>query len=133
MLGQEHLSDFLRVGGQCQLIQRLTDIGCLKLLSSWFSSQDERPIASDRRNCIHSVLLGQLQPGSQIADRYFTTHPRAPWRYHTQKLEFLRPPAWLDIEWLAEGVKPDRWDLLGATICLVGAVVIMFAPHWTTF
>lgn len=35
--------------------------------------------------------------------------------------------------WLAEGVKPDRWDLLGATICLVGAVVIMFAPHRTTF
>ncbi|OKH36144.1 hypothetical protein NIES2119_17635 [[Phormidium ambiguum] IAM M-71] len=35
--------------------------------------------------------------------------------------------------WLAEGVKPDRWDLLGVTICLLGAVVIMFAPHRTTF
>ncbi|MFC0206080.1 YnfA family protein [Novosphingobium soli] len=34
--------------------------------------------------------------------------------------------AWL---WLAEGVRPDRWDLLGAATCLVGAGVILLAPH----
>jgi small multidrug resistance family-3 protein len=34
--------------------------------------------------------------------------------------------AWL---WLAEGVRPDRWDALGAAICLVGASVILFAPR----
>src|SRR6516164_3089395 len=26
--------------------------------------------------------------------------------------------------WLAEGTKPDRWDLIGAAICLGGAAVI---------
>jgi small multidrug resistance family-3 protein len=24
---------------------------------------------------------------------------------------------------------PDRWDLIGATICLFGVAVIMYAPH----
>ena len=34
--------------------------------------------------------------------------------------------AWL---WLAEGVRPDRWDLTGAAICIVGASLILFAPR----
>jgi small multidrug resistance family-3 protein len=31
--------------------------------------------------------------------------------------------------WLAEGIRPDRWDLLGAVICLAGASLIIFAPR----
>ena len=31
--------------------------------------------------------------------------------------------------WLAEGTRPDRWDLLGAAICLCGAAVILFGPR----
>lgn len=31
--------------------------------------------------------------------------------------------------WLAEGMKPDRWDGLGAAICLVGAAVILWGPR----
>lgn len=31
--------------------------------------------------------------------------------------------------WIAEGVRPDRWDLVGAAICLIGASVILFAPR----
>ena len=31
--------------------------------------------------------------------------------------------------WMAEGVRPDRWDLAGAAICIVGASVILFAPR----
>lgn len=31
--------------------------------------------------------------------------------------------------WLAEGVKPDKWDLLGVTFSLVGTIVILFSPH----
>ena len=31
--------------------------------------------------------------------------------------------------WIIEGVTPDRWDFLGATICLVGAAVILFGPR----
>ncbi|MGA8046897.1 MAG: YnfA family protein [Dermatophilaceae bacterium] len=28
-----------------------------------------------------------------------------------------------------DGFKPDRWDLTGALICLVGVAVIMYAPR----
>jgi small multidrug resistance family-3 protein len=31
--------------------------------------------------------------------------------------------------WTAEGRQPDRWDLVGATICLVGAAIILYAPR----
>jgi len=33
--------------------------------------------------------------------------------------------------WLrsVEGVTPDRWDLLGAAICIAGALVILLGPH----
>ena len=34
--------------------------------------------------------------------------------------------AWL---WLIEGYRPDRWDIYGAAICLVGASIILFAPR----
>ncbi len=31
--------------------------------------------------------------------------------------------------WLAEGVRPDRWDIIGACICLAGAGVMLFGPR----
>ncbi|MBL8550965.1 MAG: YnfA family protein [Hyphomonadaceae bacterium] len=31
--------------------------------------------------------------------------------------------------WLAEGVKPDGWDTIGAVICIAGAAVILFGPR----
>lgn len=31
--------------------------------------------------------------------------------------------------WLGEGVKPDRWDTIGALICLAGAAVILWGPR----
>jgi small multidrug resistance family-3 protein len=31
--------------------------------------------------------------------------------------------------WFAEGVRPDKWDMLGATICLVGAGIILWGPR----
>ncbi len=37
--------------------------------------------------------------------------------------------AWL---WLIEGVKPDRWDLIGAGVCLIGAAIIIAAPRTAT-
>jgi small multidrug resistance family-3 protein len=30
---------------------------------------------------------------------------------------------------LVDGFRPDRYDILGATICLVGVAVIMYAPR----
>ncbi|TPN14676.1 YnfA family protein [Mesorhizobium sp. B2-1-3] len=34
--------------------------------------------------------------------------------------------AWL---WLVESVRPDRWDLAGAALCILGASVILLAPR----
>lgn len=31
--------------------------------------------------------------------------------------------------WAVEGVRPDRWDILGSAICLVGAAIILFGPR----
>jgi small multidrug resistance family-3 protein len=31
--------------------------------------------------------------------------------------------------WLIEQRTPDRWDLIGAAICLTGAAVILFGPR----
>jgi small multidrug resistance family-3 protein len=31
--------------------------------------------------------------------------------------------------WWIEGVRPDRWDLTGAAICLAGAAVILFGSR----
>lgn len=30
---------------------------------------------------------------------------------------------------VADGFRPDRWDLVGAAICLLGVAVIMYAPR----
>lgn len=34
--------------------------------------------------------------------------------------------AWL---WAVEGLRPDRWDLSGAALCLAGAAVILGGPR----
>jgi len=31
--------------------------------------------------------------------------------------------------WLAEGFRPDRWDVVGALLCLAGAAVILWVPR----
>jgi small multidrug resistance family-3 protein len=31
--------------------------------------------------------------------------------------------------WAAEGVRPDRWDAIGAAICLIGAAIIIAGPR----
>lgn len=30
---------------------------------------------------------------------------------------------------VADGFRPDRWDVIGAAVCLVGVAVIMYAPR----
>lgn len=34
--------------------------------------------------------------------------------------------AWL---WAVEGARPDRWDLLGGAVCLIGAAIILYGPR----
>ena len=31
--------------------------------------------------------------------------------------------------WAVEGSRPDRWDMIGAAICIAGAAVILFGPR----
>ncbi|MGE0734032.1 MAG: YnfA family protein [Alphaproteobacteria bacterium] len=31
--------------------------------------------------------------------------------------------------WAIEGTRPDRWDLIGLLVCLIGAGVILFGPR----
>lgn len=31
--------------------------------------------------------------------------------------------------WAMEGVRPDRWDLTGAAVCLIGAAIILWGPR----
>lgn len=31
--------------------------------------------------------------------------------------------------WAVEGVRPDRWDAIGALLCLAGAAVILMGPR----
>ena len=31
--------------------------------------------------------------------------------------------------WIFEGVRPDRWDLIGASVCVLGAGLILFGPR----
>jgi small multidrug resistance family-3 protein len=31
--------------------------------------------------------------------------------------------------WAVEGIQPDRWDVIGTAICLVGAGIILFGPR----
>jgi small multidrug resistance family-3 protein len=33
--------------------------------------------------------------------------------------------------WLIEGQRPDRWDLVGASVCLVGAAIILWGSRST--
>lgn len=31
--------------------------------------------------------------------------------------------------WAVEGARPDRWDVIGTSICLIGAAVILWGPR----
>ena len=33
--------------------------------------------------------------------------------------------------WAVEGLHPDRWDLIGAALCLAGAAIILYGPRVT--
>jgi len=57
-----------------------------------------------------------------------TLHPTAAGRVYAAYggVYILVAILWL---WLVDGVRPTRWDLVGAAIAVVGMAVIMFAPR----
>lgn len=34
--------------------------------------------------------------------------------------------AWL---WVMEGARPDKWDLIGAAVCIAGALIVLLGPR----
>jgi small multidrug resistance family-3 protein len=32
-------------------------------------------------------------------------------------------------QWAVEGQRPDRWDIIGAGVCFLGMVIIVFGPR----
>ena len=59
---------------------------------------------------------------------FLTLHPHAAGRVYAAYGGVYVAIAilWL---WLVDGIAPDRWDLLGAGIALVGVAVIYFGPR----
>jgi len=41
-------------------------------------------------------------------------------------ISILASLAWM---WGVDGLRPDRWDLAGAALCIAGAAVILLAPR----
>ena len=64
---------------------------------------------------IFAVLLTRVE--SIFAGRTFAAYGGV---YITASLLWL---------WLIEGQRPDKWDILGAMICIVGASVILFGER----
>lgn len=64
---------------------------------------------------LFAVLLTKVEPA--FAGRAFAAYGGV---YISASLLWL---------WLVEGVRPDRFDLLGVLLCLAGAAVIAFAPR----
>ncbi len=57
-----------------------------------------------------------------------TLHPEAAGRTYAAYggVYVATTVAWL---WLVDGRQPDRWDLLGAGVCVVGMAIIYFGPR----
>jgi small multidrug resistance family-3 protein len=64
---------------------------------------------------IFAVLLTRIE--AEFAGRAFAAYGGV---YIAASLVWL---------WLVEGTVPDRWDVIGASVCLVGAAVILFGPR----
>jgi small multidrug resistance family-3 protein len=57
-----------------------------------------------------------------------TLHPTAAGRVYAAYggIYVAMALVWL---WLIDGVRPDRWDLLGVTVTVLGMAIIFFGPR----
>ena len=74
-------------------------------------------VADSWHSCVGAVRLATDPGGSQRAGRAYAAYGGV---YIVASLIWL---------WAIEGVRPDRWDGIGATICLIGAFVIILGPR----
>ena len=99
------------------LIAALTEIGgCFAFWAWWRLGRSALWLAPGVvALALFAWALAQVE--SPVAGRAFAAYGGV---YITASL------AWL---WAVEGVRPDRWDALGAGLGLVGAAVILLAPR----
>jgi small multidrug resistance family-3 protein len=65
--------------------------------------------------CLFAVLLTHVE--AEHAGRTYAAYGG---------IYTLSALVWL---WMAEGIKPDRWDTIGVAICLLGASIILWGPR----
>ncbi|MEE4205178.1 MAG: YnfA family protein [Erythrobacter sp.] len=65
--------------------------------------------------CVFAVLLTLVE--AEHAGRTYAAYGG---------VYILSAMSWL---WAAEGVRPDRWDLAGVSLCLLGSAVILWGPR----
>ena len=73
----------------------------------------------------HSIwLLAPAAASLALFAWLLTLHPTASGRVYAAYggVYIIASLGWL---WRVEGVRPDRWDAIGAVICLVGAATIL--------
>lgn len=86
----------------------------------WLWSREGRPLAYDIAGAVILILYGII-PTFQPAQfgRVYAAYGGM--------FIFLS----LFWGWALDGVRPDRFDIIGTAICLVGMAVIMYAPRTT--
>ena len=84
----------------------------LILIAARFSSRSSRYIAS---LVVFAWLLTRVD--SDAAGRAYAAYGG---------IYICASLLWL---WSVEGVRPDRWDVGGAALCLIGTCVILLAPR----
>ena len=51
------------------------------------------------------------------------------WLANVLPLQTLRMIDLINVALAVEGVRPDRWDLIGAAVCIAGAGIILLGPR----
>jgi small multidrug resistance family-3 protein len=73
------------------------------------------------------VLLGMAAGALALSAWLLSFHPNAGRAYAAYGGVYVASAVvW---GWLVEKQPPDRWDVLGAVLCLMGVAVIVFAPR----
>lgn len=90
--------------------------GCFAFWAWWRLGQTPLWLLPGTAALIGFAWLLSLSPAAQ-AGRSFATYGGI---YIACSLVWL---------WLIEGQRPDRWDVLGGAVCMIGATIILLGPR----